>query len=236
VGAAKGAEAKVTKLVHQHFRDVKLLGAHEGGLSFEVAQGFAFAKVFAAFEHAKREEHTLETFTMSQTTLEDVFLRVAEQYKDGVKIQARALQAAAPVPQSMTAEGEPEAAAASAVVQDGLYVNKCCNVWMKVTPDPPLPVGETAPPSYKTQCQCFMYSWVVPIPCCCCEQHMVMVPDDVERNHNEQNAEVYETATARPFAIKERHVWKESGEYVATGTMGTDTYTLKWAPKPKATP
>ena len=47
-----------------------------------MAQGFALASVFSDFEAAK-SSLGLETFTMSQTSLEDVFLRVAEAHKPG---------------------------------------------------------------------------------------------------------------------------------------------------------
>mmetsp|Transcript_16006 Transcript_16006/g.27287 ORF Transcript_16006/g.27287 Transcript_16006/m.27287 type:complete len:317 (+) Transcript_16006:2500-3450(+) len=224
VGAADGAEAAVKQLVQEHFHEVKLLSSHDGALSFEVAQGFAFAKVFAAFEQAKGEAG-LETFTMSQTTLEDVFLRVAEQNKVGVKPPARKVHAA-PVPERMDGTEAGEAVRTPELVRQGYYVNKCWNVWMKLTPDAPQ-LGDTTPPGYTHQCACFMLQWVVPIPCCCCEQHMVLVPDAEARANDEQDAEVYQTDTMVkhfPTFYSERHVWKEPGTYVAKSFMGNETY------------
>jgi len=73
------AERGLIKLVNELFTGVKRAEAREGELIFEVAQGFEFAKVFAALEEAK-QTLGLQFFSMSQTSLETVFLRVAEKY------------------------------------------------------------------------------------------------------------------------------------------------------------
>jgi ABC-type multidrug transport system ATPase subunit len=78
-GKEEAAEA-LTKLIHSTFSRVKQLGAHGGSLSFEVAQGFKLAHVFRVFETAK-ETLGLEQYTLTQTTLEDVFLNIASKYQ-----------------------------------------------------------------------------------------------------------------------------------------------------------
>ncbi|KAL1529048.1 hypothetical protein AB1Y20_000011 [Prymnesium parvum] len=75
-------DAQLVQLVHQLFSGVKQApGRDLGVLEFEVAQGFEFAKVFAALEEAKRTLG-LQYFSMTQTSLETVFLRVAEKYNN----------------------------------------------------------------------------------------------------------------------------------------------------------
>ena len=81
-GATATAE-KLTALVHTSFPSAKVLEAHGGYQSFEVARGFDMAKVFRELERAKAELG-LENYTLSQTSLEQVFLNIAEkQHAEG---------------------------------------------------------------------------------------------------------------------------------------------------------
>jgi len=220
--AAKAAEEALTALVEQHFTGVRRVPSHQGTLIFEVAQGFALATVFGAFEDAKMSLG-LETFTMSQTSLEDVFLRVAAAHKFDTMAQVHnpsATAAAAPNGYEMSG-AEMERDAASGLVQEGYYVNKCLNVWVKVTPNAH---HTSEAPGYKGQCMCFMYMWILPVPCCCCPpwQLKMEVEDGDERTADEEGAEVYKTANG-----KEKHVWKKAGAFKQDGPFGSDTFTRR---------
>jgi ABC-type multidrug transport system ATPase subunit len=76
--APRESAERLAALVHTHFESVKLIESHEGLQTFEVAQGFSRATVFAAMERAKAELG-LENYTLTQTTLEAVFLRIVDK-------------------------------------------------------------------------------------------------------------------------------------------------------------
>jgi len=207
---AKFEEAMLA-LVGLHFTDAKRIPSHHGTLLFEVGQGFALAKVFAAFESAKVTS-SLDTFTMSQTSLEDVFLRVAEQHSPDAKAQVRGT-ASASEPLMMDRD--------HSNMQPGFYLNGWRNVWLKVTSDSPAREQTSDGTSgYKEQCFCFMYMWIIPVPCCCCPPTRVTRQlSDAELAVGEEGAEVYATRDG-----KTRHVWTAAGRYTRTSPYDTDKY------------
>jgi len=81
-GPAASANA-VGELVRTAFGDVKLLEGHGGVQSFEVGASFDLAAAFAALEHAK-QSGALHTYSLSQTTLEQVFLNIAAKQREGM--------------------------------------------------------------------------------------------------------------------------------------------------------
>jgi len=230
-------EAAMSQLVQEHFSEAKRVQSHQGTLLFEVDNRFALARVFGAFEGAKAT-HGLETFTMSQTSLEDVFLRVAETYNQDTKHQAFQGTTAGRMERAADATVQLTAGVHAAEirryytapdsetrVQAGYYLNKCLNVWVKITPDSLVQQGSTAaaPAGYSEQCYCFMLEWLVPVPCCCCpEEHLTLQPPDVERPASDEGAEIYTNASG-----KTTHVWREHGKYERKGPCDSDTFT-RW--------
>jgi len=221
-GPAESTQA-LTKLVTDHFSEVTRVASHQGTLAFDVAHDFALAKVFADFEAAKGTLG-LETFTMSQTTLEDVFLRVAEANKsdskrEGLKPpgleQTISRAQVGPVdPLEMERGG---GGSKAAHLEEGKYINACCNVVLDVKDAQP----EAEPPSYVGQCWCFALQWVVPIPCCCCpEERMTLLPpDDASRKPSEEGKEIYVNKSG-----SERHVWDAPGKFKQTSKFGDDSW------------
>jgi len=74
----------VNGLVRATFGDVTLLEGHGGVQSFEVSASFDLAAAFAALEQAK-QAGDLHTYSLSQTTLEQVFLNIAAKEREGVQ-------------------------------------------------------------------------------------------------------------------------------------------------------
>jgi len=74
----------VNGLVRATFGDVTLLEGHGGVQSFEVGASFDLAAAFAALEQAK-QAGDLHTYSLSQTTLEQVFLNIAAKEREGVQ-------------------------------------------------------------------------------------------------------------------------------------------------------
>ena len=210
-----------------------------------MAQGFALASVFADFEAAK-SSLGLETFTMSQTSLEDVFLRVAEAHKPGGA--SRSARQAASVRPAMEGEtvlagggGGGGGASASApeglecerdavggdaagddFVREGWYVDGCCAFWTKVTKQP-----GSDPPAYTHQPMCCMLEWILPIPCCCLPPtHLTRQPDEphAERPVDEEGVLLYQAPQTTPNKQPEKHVWLEPGKFKRNGK---DTFTRR---------
>ena len=76
--AARAAE--VDEAVRATFATATLLEAHGGTQSFDVGAQIELAPAFAALELAK-EAGMLHTYSLSQTTLEQVFLNIAAKAK-----------------------------------------------------------------------------------------------------------------------------------------------------------
>jgi hypothetical protein len=71
---ADGAQA----FVRSTFKHARLLEAHGGFMSFEIERGFELGAAFLALEKAKQTLR-LENYSLSQTTLEQVFLNIASE-------------------------------------------------------------------------------------------------------------------------------------------------------------
>ena len=210
-----------------------------------MAQGFALASVFADFEAAK-SSLGLETFTMSQTSLEDVFLRVAEAHKPGGASrnarQAASVRpategetvlaggggggggASASAPEGLECERDAVGgdAAGDDFVREGWYVDGCCAFWTKVTKQP-----GSDPPAYTHQPMCCMLEWILPIPCCCLPPtHLTRQPDepDAERPVDEEGVLLYQAPQTTPNKQPEKHVWLEPGKFKRNGK---DTFTRR---------
>jgi len=74
-GPAAAADAAAER-VRSFFGDVRVLEAHGGYQAFEVAAPFALGAAFESLEAAK-SALGLESYTLSQTTLDQVFLSIA---------------------------------------------------------------------------------------------------------------------------------------------------------------
>jgi ABC-type multidrug transport system ATPase subunit len=74
-GPADKADA-MAELVHATFGTAKLLESHSGRQQFDISSSFDLAAAFQALESAK-EAGDLNEFSLSQTTLEQVFLNIA---------------------------------------------------------------------------------------------------------------------------------------------------------------
>eukprot|EP00411_Alexandrium_monilatum_P092933 CAMPEP_0175754534 /NCGR_PEP_ID=MMETSP0097-20121207/62902_1 /TAXON_ID=311494 /ORGANISM="Alexandrium monilatum, Strain CCMP3105" /LENGTH=165 /DNA_ID=CAMNT_0017063497 /DNA_START=37 /DNA_END=534 /DNA_ORIENTATION=- len=158
---------------------------------------------------------------MSQTTLEAVFLRVAEAHKPAAKQRVRGPPSAGEKPAAAgvaTAWADEEPATglpAAGMFRSGWYVNGCFNVFFKLTPKP-----ESHPPAYKQQCMCFMLYWIIPVPCCCCPAStLAMQQADPEAPADEEGAEVYASASG---CGRERHVWRQPAQYQAKSPFGNE--------------
>jgi len=198
--ASEETEAQLTALVERYFSGVARVPSGRGTLLFDVDQGFALAEVFGAFEAAKASLG-LETFTMSQTSLEDVFLRVSAKFSPDATKQ---------IGGSKTNGLSPPDGPPSSNVLPGVYSDPCRTVYVKFTPQ-----EGTEPPAYEQQCLCCMFEWVVPIPCCCIKQQVHRVaPEDGDGD--------VETYAAR--GGKERHQWTEPGTVKVAGPLGKSTY------------
>jgi len=209
--AALATEA-LTKLVEEHFKQAKPVHSRQGTLVFEVGQDFALAKVFAAFEEAKTTLG-LETFTMSQTSLEDVFLRVAEANKADVAEQVRGTPGGAP------GGGLETQAANNSLVKQGYYTEAWGSVWLKVTPATTTPeMGTSSKPTYHAQNRCCLLALAVPIPCCCCPtETMTLQADEAEAG-----IEVYHNG--REGWRSTKHTWKEEGKFNQKSDLGDDNF------------
>jgi len=234
------SEVGLTQLVNSLFTDVTRTESHQGTLVFEVAASFKLAGVFSAFEEAK-QTLGLDTFTMSQTTLEEVFLRVAEQFKGATKKQIglRRPPTGMAAPNPVTAPATLGAASFGHAGQDTAAPSGSAAPMpneMSTAPLPaeydmgpvkagwyingclniywkitPKPMSE--PPEYRTQCMCFGLEWIIPIPCCCCPAgDFKLQPDDPNATGDEEGAYIFQGGNS---IVGKRHVWKEDGKFIS---------------------
>ena len=230
------SDAALTKLVDEHFAHVKRVESHRGTRAWEVSQDFKLAKVFAAFEEAKGSAG-LETYTMSQTTLEDVFLRVAQAHNPDAKKKPKNSSTSSSedlhAPTSSTSDlhactvdvtpaPDEMNRLASEFVTDGTYINGCWNVYQKIEVKTPQP-DDPGAPAYTQHCWCCALEWIIPIPCCCCPK-MEMVPQlaDPDGPSVEEGAEVY--VSKQQGWNKEKHTWTREGFYTVESGFGKETY------------
>jgi len=162
---------------------------------------------------------------MSQTTLEDVFLRVAEAHNPGAKKPRGAVSVVVPHTETIERDGDgaPSVGVVSVAggayggfVKGGYYLNGCLNNWHKITP-----VEGASPPAYDQKYLCFMLEWLVPIPCCCQPTNRMVLQPLLEGEvaADLEGAEVYES-TITQCGGKAKHVWREQGKFEAKGTCG----------------
>lgn len=85
-GPAETAEV-VDAFIRSVFCGVKTLEVHGGFQAFEISRGFQLGAAFKALEGAK-ETLRVESYTLSQTTLDQVFLNIA--YKQVIEAEAEA--------------------------------------------------------------------------------------------------------------------------------------------------
>ena len=200
--APPDSEGALTQLVHDLFTEVKPRPSHQGTLVFEVAAGFRLASVFGAFE-ASKESLGLETFTMSQTTLEEVFLRVAELYRIDAKKQKRL---ATPIAAPGAAAVADDVDDVTSPVTAGWYTNGWINVFWKITPTP-----QTQPPAYRTEWMCCLLNCALPIPCCCCPPgEFTLQEANPEAPLSEQGVATY---TGGNSVVGKEHIWTEDGKF-----------------------
>lgn len=164
---------------------------------------------------------------------QDVFIRVAEENASGGK-KPKKLTAPAesqaqypPVTAEMQRGAEPMATSPASVTleqemaeeegyaQAGYYVNGCLNCYSKVQP-----VAGSKPPAYDFSFQMHLYTWLVPLPCCCIPQvRYELQPGD--GSDGTDDAEIYEGVCCGKPA---KHKWVAQGKFSDAGGCGEEEY------------